>query len=458
MVRRVAARRDRPVTAGSKTPSDRIDGWKSIGAHFGRDRTTAIRWARERDLPVHRLPGGKTATVYALRHELDTWAASLRDPKSADQVSAAALDGPFRSWSRAAAFAALVALFGGGLVWMAMPSQAPATAAVIDLPSDPAAARNFLGGRDLVADRDARSIERAIALFRGVTRDEPGYGPGYAALSEALILSREFGRRSDAQAFPEARAAARDALRLSPSLAAAHRVNGFVAYWWDRDFSAAKRYFERAVALAPNDANGHFWFGNVLADHGESREALLHLNRARALLPGSVAIQTDLAWAEWSAGNEAVALAALTDLERRHPDFAVIYDCLSVIRLAHGDYVGFVSAQQRFVELRGNASLARRMDEVAAALGESQAAAHRTLVAQARADLASGDLRTRAWLGFLHSVAGDRTALLQLLREATDRRERWGDGGLVRAIAQKWSDDDEIQRRLDDLSDRERSR
>jgi len=80
------------MTAGAKSSSDRIDGWKSIGAHFGRDRTTAIRWARERDLPVHRLPGGKTATVYALRYELDAWAASLRDPKPGDQVSAAALD------------------------------------------------------------------------------------------------------------------------------------------------------------------------------------------------------------------------------------------------------------------------------------------------------------------------------------------------------------------------------
>lgn len=439
------------MTAGAKSSSDRIDGWKSIGAHFGRDRTTAIRWARERDLPVHRLPGGKTATVYALRHELDAWAASLRDPKPADQVSAAALDGPFRSWSRAAAFAALVALFGGGLVWVATPSPPSAAAGAIDLPSDPGAARNFLGGRDLVADRDARSIERAIALLRGVTRDEPGYGPGYAALSEALILSREFGRRSDAQAFPEARAAARDALRLSPSLATAHRVNGFIAYWWDRDFPAAERYFERAVALAPNDANGHFWFGNVLADHGDAREALLHLNRARALLPGSVAIQTDLAWAEWSAGNEAAALAALADLERRHPDFAVIHDCLSVVRLADGDYAGFVAAQQRFVELRGNAVLARRIDEVAAALDESQSAAHSRLVAQARADLASGDMRTRAWLGFLHSVAGDRVELLQSLREATDRRERWGDAGLVRTIAEKWSDDDEIQRLVDGL-------
>src|SRR5512146_2114108 len=52
---------------------DRIDGWKAIGQYFGRDRTTVIRWARERGLPVHRIPGGTSGSVYALRSELDAW-------------------------------------------------------------------------------------------------------------------------------------------------------------------------------------------------------------------------------------------------------------------------------------------------------------------------------------------------------------------------------------------------
>jgi len=429
---------------------DRIDGWKSIGAHFGRDRTTAIRWARERGLPVHRLPGGKTGTVYALRHELDAWAASLRDPKPADRVSTAALARPSWLRSRAAASAMLVFAVGGG-VWALAPSLWPAAAvaaATPVLPANPAVAQRFLEARDLVADRDTRSIERAIEMLRTVTRDDPGYGPGYAALAEALILSREFGSRSDTDAFPEARAAARDALRLSPSLASAQRVNGFVAYWWDRDFDAAGRYFDRAIALAPNDADGHFWFGNILADHGDGQAALSSLSKARALLPGSVAIQTDLAWAQWSMGDEAAAVAALTDLERRHSDFAVIHDCLSVIRLAKGDYPGFVAAQQRFAALRQNPDLARRIDEVAAALADGEARAHQVLMDQALADLAVGDLRLRAWPSFLLSVAGDRAGLLKMLDQAVERRERWGDAGLVRSIALRWKGDAVVAKQL----------
>lgn len=54
----------------------RINGWKAIGSFLGRDRTTAIRWSNERGLPVHRVPGGRTGTVYALRGELTEWMAN----------------------------------------------------------------------------------------------------------------------------------------------------------------------------------------------------------------------------------------------------------------------------------------------------------------------------------------------------------------------------------------------
>lgn len=73
---------------------ERLDGWKSIATFLGRERTTALRWAKDRGLPVHRVPGGHTGSVYALRTELDAWLASNRvDPDSlGDCVAVARLD------------------------------------------------------------------------------------------------------------------------------------------------------------------------------------------------------------------------------------------------------------------------------------------------------------------------------------------------------------------------------
>src|SRR5579859_1384803 len=57
-----------------ETSNRRLDSWKDIAAYLGKDVTTAMRYARERALPVHRVPGNaKRQTVYAYSQEIDDW-------------------------------------------------------------------------------------------------------------------------------------------------------------------------------------------------------------------------------------------------------------------------------------------------------------------------------------------------------------------------------------------------
>jgi len=51
----------------------RLDSWKDIARHLGRDLSTVRRWEKERGLPVHRLPGGIRQPVFALSGEIDAW-------------------------------------------------------------------------------------------------------------------------------------------------------------------------------------------------------------------------------------------------------------------------------------------------------------------------------------------------------------------------------------------------
>jgi hypothetical protein len=57
--------------------SERLDSWKDIAAHLGREVRSVQRWESERGLPVHRLPGGDKPRVYALKSELDAWLRAL---------------------------------------------------------------------------------------------------------------------------------------------------------------------------------------------------------------------------------------------------------------------------------------------------------------------------------------------------------------------------------------------
>jgi len=390
--------------------TDRIEGWKSIGAFFGRDRTTAIRWARDRNLPVHRIPGGKTGTIFALRHELEAWVRSGagHGETTRPPASVAVLKPATRS-----------------------PGAGP------DLPADPVAREDYLRARDWIMGRNARAIDQAISLLRDINQREPDFAPGYAALGEALVLSREFGERSDLLAFPPAQFAVRTALRLDPQLAAGHRVAGFIAYWWDHDFAEARACFTTALELAPGDAISHFWYGNILADHGEFAAGIDHLNRARTIQPGSVPILTDLAWAQWSAGDQEQALASLQTIARDHPHYTVVHEYLCHLALMAGDYAEYARELALLGSLRMNDALCARAQAIRSALTDGgQAAAHDTIMRQALDDLSAEPGRSSAWAVLVACVGGAQAQAIDLLERAVRRRECWGEAGFVRGIRQ----------------------
>src|SRR5215470_11294200 len=51
----------------------RLESWKEIAVHLGRDVTTVRRWEKREGLPVYRLQHSKLGSVYAYTSELDAW-------------------------------------------------------------------------------------------------------------------------------------------------------------------------------------------------------------------------------------------------------------------------------------------------------------------------------------------------------------------------------------------------
>ena len=58
---------------------DRLESWKDIAAHFGRDIRTVQRWEKIEGLPVHRHAHRRRSTPFAYVHELEEWFRN-RDP------------------------------------------------------------------------------------------------------------------------------------------------------------------------------------------------------------------------------------------------------------------------------------------------------------------------------------------------------------------------------------------
>lgn len=458
-------------------PADkRLDGWKAIAHYFRRDRTTVMRWARDRALPVHRMPGGIQGSVFAFEHELASWALrnvdvetpspSLPDaaapgteaeaplppedaPPDTEAGSASAAPAPLARTSGARwALLGLVPLIGIGA--FVLHQREPVAAAVeggresSPLPIDPAAAADYAAARDLWAQRTADSLRRSIALYERVIARDPDFAPAQVGLAEAWLISREYSDATEAQAYGQAQDAVDRALRLDPGLASAHRARGFIQYWWHDRAQEADISFRRALSIDPRDGLTHFWYANMLADRGDHAEAARAYDRARVLLPGTPAIEVERACADWQAGRDARAIEGLNVLKDRYPDDATIRNCLAWAHISGGDIAGYAREFREAARLRGERRMLALADRLDRAIARDPSTAHHILIADARREFAEGARQTRISPAFFASAMGDREAMVQLMREAATLGERWHSMNLLRRMATRWRGDAEV--------------
>jgi tetratricopeptide (TPR) repeat protein len=127
------------------------------------------------------------------------------------------------------------------------------------------------------------------------------------------------------EGFGKARADARQALALAPDLAEAHLAYAYVSETGTLDFTQANEEYERAVALAPGNAQILRLNGFIEAFMGHF-DAGLQAAR-RAVVPDPLARQshTVLGRALYAARRYDEAVAVYTEVIGLEPDFKVSY-------------------------------------------------------------------------------------------------------------------------------------
>src|SRR5438046_2597263 len=188
--------------------------------------------------------------------------------------------------------------------------------------ANPEAYELYLKGRFFWDKRTGADLQTAIQYFNQAIAKDPGYALAYAGLADAYALLTAYGASSIADSFPQAKAAARKALELDGSLAEAHTSLGQVLLFYDLDFQAAANEFQRAIALNPNYATAHHWYGNGPPTVvGTFDTAIAELQRAQQLDPLSLIINADLGVTFFLARRYEEAITQLRKTIEMEPHF-----------------------------------------------------------------------------------------------------------------------------------------
>ena len=237
----------------------------------------------------------------------------------------------------------------------AMPGQSESLRIRLEPTRSVAAFEAYLRGLHLAReprDRD-RSLQAAEA-FRTALAEDEGFARAQAALCATETLRFEYW--NDVEAHARARAACARAAEngsappeVPLALGNLHRVDG--------EYDKALAEFRRAAADSGHAAVAHVGMAKVEAARGDPAGARRHFDQALALAPEDPRVRAEAGFQAWRDGDLAAATAHYRRAVALAPDAAGHWNTLGFLRLAAGDAGEAEAAFERAIAIRPSADV-----------------------------------------------------------------------------------------------------
>ncbi len=289
-------------------------------------------------------------------------------------------------------------------------------------PVNPDAYREYLQGRAQWNRRTPDSLRLALGYFTRAIDLDPSYAAAHTALAQTYMLlgDDEFPGIEPAEALRATRREANRALELDPDDAGAWAALATVEYAIGWNWMEAGRHFERALVLAPGDANVQHWYAWYLMSLGRLDEALSTIAVARDLNPLSPIILTDEGYPHLFAGRPDAAIRCFETALEHDPNFIQAHVAIGRAHDVAGAHAEARRAFERAIVLSDRGIppltfLARSL----AHLGDTDGA--RGILGEIR-DRGRTEYVPPLAYALIHTAMGERERALDWLERAVDAR------------------------------------
>ena len=186
----------------------------------------------------------------------------------------------------------------------------------------------YLRARQLSYRSDEASLTEAVKLFNQVIAEDSNYAAAWAGLAYTYAFLAD-AYRAPIDVLASMKGAAEKAVALAPEMAEGHAYLGYTLLAYERDFPAAIRELDKALALNPGSADAHFFHGLVpLVVTQKPAAAFAEFEAAERIDPYNPFDPFSALWAGTAMGDEAATIRKAKRVIEIDPGFWYFTDPL----------------------------------------------------------------------------------------------------------------------------------
>ena len=282
---------------------------------------------------------------------------------------------------------------------------------------NPAAYELYLRACYLFGKGTDEARREALGRFREAIALAPDYAIAHARLANCYLSLAADNVMAPTEAYGLAKQAARRALELDESQAAAHAHLSLIAMAHDWDWKQAQAGFRRAVDLDPNSAYAHGLYSTFLVAVGRTEDAVSEARRALELDPRSAGRSLTVGTRLLFARRYEDAVEQFRRTLELDPEYAVVHYYLGKALLEEGKVAEAARALETAYAASGSATDLALLARARARAGDRDAA--RRALAQLE-EMSAHAYVSPTDFAKLHEVLGDDDHVFECLDRAVD--------------------------------------
>jgi DNA-binding winged helix-turn-helix (wHTH) protein/TolB-like protein/Flp pilus assembly protein TadD len=212
----------------------------------------------------------------------------------------------------------------------------------------------YMKGRFHALKLTRAETEKAVTYFQQAIELDPNYSLPFLGLAWAYLPMALTSGLPSSQVIPKAKEATLRAVEIDPGNSEGYVLLGLISFWYEWDWQAAGKYYQRALDLDPKNADAHFAYAHLLSNSGRHERALAEIRLARELDPLSLRTNAQEGQVLFFAKDYDNALDRLQNTIDLDSNFWLSHLFVSRVYTEKGMHSEAVAEAKKAAELSGN--------------------------------------------------------------------------------------------------------